>query len=62
MIANNKQEEWFQKVDAALEEWRQGDFVLSEQGFVYRIDPQLPLTEESLDAGAEGSDVLVYSA
>lgn len=57
MIANNKQEEWFQKVDAALEEWRQGDFVLSEQGFVYRIDPQLPLTEESLDAGAEGSDL-----
>jgi hypothetical protein len=57
VIANNKQEEWFQKVDAALEEWRQGDFVLSEQGFVYRIDPQLPLTEESLDAGAEGSDL-----
>lgn len=58
MIANNKQEECVQKVDAALEEWRQGDFVLGEQGFVYRIDPQLPITEESLDAGAEGSDLV----
>lgn len=50
-------EEWVQEVDAALKEWRQGDFVLGEQGFVYRIDPERPLTEESLDAGAEGADL-----
>lgn len=50
-------EEWVQQVNAALKEWRQGDFVLSEQGFVYRIDPQRPLTEESLDAGFEGADL-----
>lgn len=50
-------EEWVQQVNAALKEWRQGDFVLGEQGFVYRIDPQRPLTEESLDAGSEGADL-----
>lgn len=50
-------EEWVQEVDAALEEWCQGDCVLREQGFVYRIDPERPLTEESLSAGAEGADL-----
>ncbi|HBB35882.1 MAG TPA: hypothetical protein DDZ80_14175 [Cyanobacteria bacterium UBA8803] len=50
-------EEWVQEVDAAIKKWRQGDAVLSEQGFVYRIDPQRPLTEESLDAGSEGADL-----
>lgn len=58
MVANDKQEELVQKVDAALKEWHQGDFVLGEQGFVYRIDPQLPLTEASLDAGAEGGELV----
>lgn len=52
------QEEWVHEVDAALKKWCQGDFVLGEQGFVYRIDPQRPLTEASLDAGAEGSDLV----
>jgi hypothetical protein len=50
-------EEWVQQVDAALEQWCQGDFVLGEQGFVYRIDPERPLTEESLGAGSEGADL-----
>lgn len=52
------QEEWVQEVDAALKKWCQGDFVLGEQWFVYRIDPQRPLTEASLDPGAEGSDLV----
>lgn len=58
MIESNEQEKWVQEVDAALRGWCQGDFVLSEQGFIYRIDPQRPLTEASLDAGAEGSDLV----
>lgn len=50
-------EELVREVDAVLKEWCQGDFVLGEQGFVYRIDPQRPLTEASLDAVAEASDL-----
>ncbi|MFB2923295.1 MULTISPECIES: hypothetical protein [Aerosakkonema] len=50
-------EELVREVDAVLKEWCQGDFVLGEQGFVYRIDPQRPLTEASLDAVAEASNL-----
>jgi hypothetical protein len=34
-------------INAALQDWRQGDCVLSPQWFVHRCDPQKPLTEEA---------------
>lgn len=47
-----------QTIDVALKEWRQGDFVLGEQWFVYRIDPQQPLAESSKNLDAEGLDLV----
>ncbi|NER22344.1 MAG: hypothetical protein F6J86_24980 [Symploca sp. SIO1B1] len=47
-----------QSIDAALQEWRQGDFVLGEQWFVYRIDPRQPLAESSKNVEAEESDLI----
>ena len=47
----------YQKVDAALQTWRQGDYVLGEQWFIYRFDPALPLTEESAAIAGEGIDL-----
>jgi hypothetical protein len=44
------------KIDEALQEWRQGDCVLGEQWFVFRILPDAPLTEEAIDAAAEGAE------
>lgn len=46
-MAASEQETEMQQVDAALREWRQGDCVLGEHWFVYRFDPQQPLTESS---------------
>jgi hypothetical protein len=47
----------YQQVDAALQAWRQGDYVLGEQWFIYRFDPALPLTEESAALAGEGIDL-----
>jgi hypothetical protein len=46
-VAASEPETGIQQVDAALKDWRQGDCVLGEQWFVYRFDPQQPLTESS---------------
>jgi hypothetical protein len=32
-------------IDRALADWRQGDCVLGEQWFAYRVDPSVGLTE-----------------
>lgn len=42
--------------DAALQAWSQGDVVLGEQWFVFRIDPVSPLTKEACAAAAEGAE------
>ena len=34
-------------IDAALQEWRQGDGVVGEHWFVHRFDPQTPLTGQA---------------
>jgi hypothetical protein len=34
-------------INAALQDWRQGDCVLAPQWFVHRCNPQQPLTEEA---------------
>lgn len=36
-------------MDSALQNWRQGDFVLQEDWFSYRFDPNCPISEESKD-------------
>ena len=37
-------------LDVAVNLWRQGDCILGEQEFVFRIDPRLPTTPESREA------------
>ena len=44
-----EQEDLIQKVDSALQHWRQGDFVLQEDWFSYRFDPNCPISDESKD-------------
>jgi len=54
-------EDWIQHIDATLQEWRQGDFVLGEQWFVQRYHPQHPLTQDSQEAITENGDLVEYS-
>lgn len=44
------------RVDAALRSWRQGDCVVGEQWFVFRADPERPLTPDGASAATEGVD------
>lgn len=44
------------RVDVALRAWRQGDCVLGEHWFLYRIDAEQPLTAEAAVAAEEGGD------
>lgn len=44
------------KVDEALRAWRQGDCVLDEQWFVFRISIEAPLTDAAAIAAAEQSE------
>lgn len=44
-------------VDLALQSWRQGDCVVGEQWFTYRIDTASPLTEEAAIAADSDADV-----
>ena len=44
------------KIDEALQEWRQGDCVLGEQWFAFRIAPGAPLTADAVAAAAEGAE------
>lgn len=56
MTKNNEQRLSVQSIDAALREWRQGDFVLGEQWFIYRIDPQKTLAESSHSSESEDTN------
>lgn len=53
MIASNKQQEALtqEEIDAVLQEWRQGDFVLGNQKFIRRVDTVGPITQSSLVVG-----------
>lgn len=44
-------------VDAALAEWRQGDCVLGEQWFVFRLALDAPLTPAARAAAEQGADL-----
>jgi len=43
-------------IDQALQDWRQGDCVVGEHLFLFRIDIENPLTREAADAAKEGAD------
>ncbi|MBE9204877.1 hypothetical protein IQ218_17375 [Synechocystis salina LEGE 06099] len=49
----NERDSWIQAIDTALSEWRQGDCVLGEHWFIYRFNPQRPLTSDSADVAQE---------
>ncbi len=44
------------RVDDALRLWRQGDCVLGDQEFLFRLNPAAPLTEPAAVAAAVGAD------
>ena len=45
------------EVDRALETWRQGDCVLGEHWFAFRLHRMTPLTEAAEAAASEGADL-----
>lgn len=53
----NDRDDWIQTVDAVLKAWCQGDCVLGEHWFVYRFNPQRPLTSDSADVAQEETDL-----
>lgn len=46
------------RVDAGLKEWQQGDCILEPSWFVFRIDPQAPLTDDAKKASGDGADLV----
>lgn len=45
-------------INNELQTWCQGDFVLGEQWFVHRFNPQFPLTPDSTKQDAEENDLV----
>lgn len=46
----------YARIDQALAVWRQGDCVLGEHWFLFRVEPEAPLTPAGAIAAAEGVD------
>lgn len=57
IVVANDRDSWIQAIDTALSEWCQGDCVLGEHWFVYRFNPQRPLTYDSADVAQEEIDL-----
>jgi hypothetical protein len=57
MAVDREREAWIQEVDAALQKWCQGDYVLGEQWFIQRFNPKRPLTDESQDVAEQEVDL-----
>lgn len=57
IVVANDRDNWIQEIDTALSEWCQGDCVLGEHWFVYRFNPQRPLTSDSVDVAQEETDL-----
>lgn len=45
------------KIDGALQKWRQGDCVLGDQWFTFRIAPEAPLTDDAVVAARAGVEI-----
>jgi hypothetical protein len=54
----NESNDWIEKVDTAVKQWCQGDYVLGEHWFVQRFNPDKPLTETSKEAAKEETDLV----
>ncbi len=46
------------RIDAALQEWRQGDLALQESWFIHVADPDVPLTDAAAEAVGDGLQAL----
>lgn len=57
IVVVNDRDSWIQAIDTALSEWCQGDCVLGEHWFIYRFNPQRPLTPDSADVAKEKVDL-----
>jgi hypothetical protein len=57
IVVVNDRDSWIQAIDTTLSEWCQGDCVLGEYWFVYRFNPQRPLTSDSADVAQEETDL-----
>jgi hypothetical protein len=57
MAVDNEREAWIQEIDAAVQKWCQGDYVLGEQWFIQRFNPKRPLTDESKDVAEKEVDL-----
>ncbi len=55
-------ENTFLKTNEALKDWRQGDCVLGDFGFVYRFDPEAPITIDANTNLDEGDDIDLVEA
>ncbi|MCG6867293.1 MAG: hypothetical protein LJE91_00755 [Gammaproteobacteria bacterium] len=44
------------KIDEELKHWRQGDCLVGEQWFVFRMAPDAPLTDDAAVAAADGAE------
>ena len=53
----NDRDIWIQAIDTTLLEWYQGDCVFGEHWFIYRFNPQRPLTSDSADVAKEETDL-----
>lgn len=58
MTDDTEHEDKLRHINAALQQWQQGDCTLDEQWFAYRIDPTCPLTEAAQEAAEQGADLV----
>lgn len=45
-----------ESIDEAMSRWRQGDCALGEHWFLFRLDTQIPITQEAVEAANEGAN------
>jgi hypothetical protein len=57
MAVPEQEQPQYDRVDATLQAWRQGDCVLGEHWFIHRFDPTVPLTEASTAVSDQGVDL-----
>jgi len=56
-VNNNQPDDWTKEIDAGIQNWCQGDYVLGEHWFIQRFNPKKPLTDESKSVANEGVDL-----
>lgn len=59
-VNNNQSDDWTKEIDAGIQNWCQGDYVLGEHWFIQRFNPKKPLTDESKSVTDEAVDLAEY--